>query len=104
MPLLLPSPGEKDARRTREFFEHVVPTLLRLRAADCRDAGGSYGFVLSGTDGGCWTIDFGALTVAPRLREATLVLRTTAAAFAAMLAGELDVAAAVADGTIRYDG
>jgi hypothetical protein len=96
--------GKKPQPSAKAFFEDVCTTLFRMRADDCRAMGGTYCFELKGRGGGSWTLDFANTTLIRRECEATLVLRTTTEAFEALLAGELDVPVAVADGTLTFEG
>jgi hypothetical protein len=90
--------------KVKTFFETVCPVLLQIREALCRAAGGRYAFDLAGHQGGCWTLDFTALTVSPRLEPADLTLRMSAQDFAAVLQGKLDVRSAVATGHVSFTG
>lgn len=91
----------------RSFFEQALPMLLTMRPDSFRALGARFAFVLSGADGGAWTLDCASLTVAPRGHAdapAQVTLSLPTAAFEELMDGKLDVIAAERAGTVVIDG
>lgn len=89
--------------RAKIFFEHVCPTLFRMRESICQRLGGRYAFHIGGS--GDWTLDFEALQVeADASQGADLELWMETYEFEALIAGKLDPLVALNDGALKVIG
>ena len=89
--------------RARVLFEHVLPTLLRLRAEDCAAMQGRCAFALS--DGLGWTLDFARGEISNEVEDAVdLTLSMSCRDFEAFISGSLNAADALRSGRVRVEG
>lgn len=88
-----------------QFFDDVVPQILKAQKEPCASLGGTYGIQLFGDNGGAWTLDFAQGSLASGTSDDTdLYVEMKAADFAAMMKGTLDVEKAALDGKIQFEG
>jgi putative sterol carrier protein len=84
----------------RTFFDDVCPRLLKTRTATDT---ARFGFTIDGA--GAWTIDLAKRAVTPgTAADVDASLAMSSADFSTMLAGELDLLAAIQSGTLRLSG
>lgn len=91
------------AVRARAYFEDIVPRLLRSRPLQ-GELAARIGFRLHGESGGSWTIDGVDGRVLAGIQDPRATLTADVGTFESMLAGNLDVIAALADGRLQISG
>ena len=88
-----------------QFFDDVCPKLLEAQREACAKLGGSYAIKLGGDGGGTWTLDFGTASVAKGLKKRPdLTLEISTKDFALMMAGSLDIPAALQSRRVKLHG
>ena len=91
----------KNQETPAHFFDVVCPRVMAARAR----GGQVIAFVLEGTDGGRWTLDFGAAAVRSGADHAAdVTLRMPAADFTALLDGTLPIEAKMRAGQLVCEG
>jgi hypothetical protein len=86
-----------------ELFDQVIPKLLQAQRDQCVRLGGVYAVKL-GRDG-TWTIDFSSASIGKGIKKRPdLTIEMSAADFALMMDGALDVASSLKSGRVKLHG
>ena len=91
----------------RDYFEVVLPAILRWKGPAAAALGVNLCFVVNGKGGGTWTIRLrppAAGVVPGHEWKADLTIKITTAEMSNILAGTFDARAAIAEGNIELKG
>jgi len=91
----------------RDYFEVVLPTILRWKGPAAAALGVNVCFVVNGKNGGTWTIRLrppAAGVVAGSEWKADLSIKITSEEMSSILAGTFDARRAIAAGNIELRG
>ncbi len=91
----------------RDYFEVVLPTMLRWKGPAAAALGVNVRFNVTGRGGGVWTIRLRppvAAVVAGSEWKADLVIKITVEEMSNILAGSFDARRAIADGNVELLG
>jgi hypothetical protein len=96
-----------EALTPTDYFQVVLPTILRWKGPAAAALGANVRFVVTGRGGGTWTVRLrppAAGVVAGSEWKADLVIKITSGEMSNILAGRFDARRAVGEGTIELSG
>jgi hypothetical protein len=91
----------------RDYFEVVLPTILRWKGPAAAALGVNLCFVVNGKGGGTWTVRLrppAAGVVSGNEWKADLTIKITAAELSNILTGTFDARKAIAEGNVELRG
>ncbi len=96
-----------NALSPSDYFEVVLPTILRWKGPAAAALGVNVRFVVTGRGGGTWTVRLRppmAGVVQGSEWKADLIIKITAVEMMNMLSGKFDARKAIADGNVELAG